>query len=184
MVLVSWFKELRSVDPTGTHGNLLAALEQVRQWLFDLLACSDPAFPTKDTPLPYAELSRTYAKMRNEANLLLQSVVSSGLFQNLISSININLETLSIDDAVNFASKVSLHSNVAGVGTSGTSDPRIIDDIETLKERLLSTAGYLKCVQVHSKTFLYPKHYCGILCVTFLYQKRYCPLNIVHARAC
>lgn len=144
MVLVSWFKEIKNVDPAGTSGNHLALLEHVRKWLLDLLACSDPAFPTKDTLLPYSELSRTYAKMRNEANLLLQSAAASGLFPDLISNVSINLETLSIDDAVNFASKLSLPSNSADTSTS---ELHTVDDIGALKERLLSTAGYLKCVQ-------------------------------------
>lgn len=143
MVLASWFKEIRrSTNPVETSGNHLGLLEHVKQWLLDLLACSDPAFPTKDTLLPYAELSRTFAKMRNEANLLLQSAGSSDLFQNLVSSVNMNLQTLSIDDAVKFASKLSLSSSSAG-----TLEMHAIDDIEALKERLLSTAGYLKCVQ-------------------------------------
>ncbi|ONK68755.1 uncharacterized protein A4U43_C05F15610 [Asparagus officinalis] len=144
MVLVSWFKELRNADRSRDHENLLALLEHIRKWLLDLLACSDPAFPTKDSILPYAELSRTYAKMRNEANLLLQSAGSSGLFQPLISSININLDTLSIDDAVNFTSKLSIPSDSASSATLGT---HFVDDVQALKERLLSTAGYLKCVQ-------------------------------------
>lgn len=146
MVLFSWFKELRSTDSYGTQRNLLVLPEHLRQWLLELLACSDPAFPTKDTLLPYAELSRTYAKMRNEASLLLQSAGSSGLFQTLISNINVNLDTLSADDALNFASKLSFPSDIADTGTS---EMNVIDDIKGLKERLLATAGYLKCVQVH-----------------------------------
>lgn len=141
MVLVAWFKELRSREPDGT---VLGLLEHIRQWLLDLLSCSDPAFPTKGSLLPYSELSRTYAKMRGEAGLLLQSAGSSGLFQDVISNINVDLDVLSIDGAVNFASKLPLHTDSSGAGIS---EKQIWDDIEGIKQRLLSTAGYLKCVQ-------------------------------------
>ncbi|XP_010927294.1 TATA-binding protein-associated factor BTAF1 isoform X2 [Elaeis guineensis] len=144
MVLVAWFKELQSRDPAESRKILLGILNDLKQWLLDLLACSDPAFPTKDSVLPYAELSRSYAKMRNEARLLFRSIDSSGAFKDLRSSINFNVDTLSVDEAVNFVSKLSLPVDSTGAGTI---EKHLLDDIESLKQRVLATSGYLKCVQ-------------------------------------
>ncbi|KAG9442446.1 hypothetical protein H6P81_018300 [Aristolochia fimbriata] len=143
MVLVAWFKELKSRDSAGLSATLLDHVGQTRTWLLDLLACTDPALPTKDSVLPYSELSRTYSKMRNEASLLVRVVESSGMFTSLLSDFKFDPDVVSVDDAINFASKLSLlddHSKEA-------SEKHILDDIESSKQRLLSTAGYLKCVQ-------------------------------------
>ncbi|KAI0501620.1 hypothetical protein KFK09_016565 [Dendrobium nobile] len=141
MVLVAWFKELHSMDCLGAQGKLFGLLAHVRNWLLDLLACSDPSFPTKDSLLPYAELSRTYAKMRSEANILFRLAESCGVFQSLISTINISCDTLSIDEAISFASKLSEPSD------SVAYEKAAVNDLESAKQQLLSTSGYLKCVQ-------------------------------------
>lgn len=141
MVLVAWFKELLNRDHPGAQGNLIGFLGPVRNWLLDLLACSDPSFPTKDSLFPYAELSRTYAKMRSEANILFRSTESCGVFQSLISTMNINCDTLSIDEAIIFASKLS------ELADSITYEKAAVNDLESAKQQLLSTTGYLKCVQ-------------------------------------
>ncbi|XP_008796296.2 TATA-binding protein-associated factor BTAF1 [Phoenix dactylifera] len=144
MVLVAWYKEFQSRDPAESRKILLGILNDLKQWLLDLLACSDPAFPTKDSVLPYAELSRSYAKMRNEASLLFRSIDSSGAFKDFRSSINFNVDTLSVDESVNFISKLSLPVDFTGAGTI---EKHILGDIESLKQRVLATSGYLKCVQ-------------------------------------
>ncbi|KAL0914712.1 hypothetical protein M5K25_015084 [Dendrobium thyrsiflorum] len=141
MVLVAWFKELHNRDCLGAQGKLFGLLAHVRNWLLDLLACSDPSFPTKDSLLPYAELSRTYAKMRSEANILFRSAESCGVFQSLISTINISCDTLSIDEAISFASKLSEPAD------SVAYEKAAVNDLESAKQQLLSTTGYLKCVQ-------------------------------------
>ncbi|KAK8964573.1 putative chromatin-remodeling complex ATPase chain [Platanthera guangdongensis] len=141
MVLVAWFKELRNRDQLRAQGNLFGLLEHVRNWLLDVLACSDPSFPTKDSLLPYTELSRTYAKMRSEAHLLFRSAECSGVFQSFISTLNFNFDHLSIDEVIDFASKLS---EAAEFVTNGKAT---LDDLESAKQRLLSTTGYLKCVQ-------------------------------------
>ncbi|KAI7989204.1 Protein NETWORKED 1A [Camellia lanceoleosa] len=72
---------------------------------------SDPAFPMKDSLLPYTELSRTYAKMRNEAGQLFRAVEASGMSNSLLSTTKIDLESVSADDAMSFASRLPLLSN-------------------------------------------------------------------------
>ncbi|KAK6243614.1 hypothetical protein QUC31_010023 [Theobroma cacao] len=144
MVLISWFKELKSREPSGNQEIMQAFPDHLRKWLLDLLACSDPAFPTKDSVLPYAELSRTFAKMRNEASQLLHVVESSGMFVDILSTVKINVESLTVDDAISFASKVP---SLCNDNTGSESMQRNIDDIESAKQRLITTSGYLKCVQ-------------------------------------
>ncbi|XP_078169062.1 ROOT GROWTH DEFECTIVE 3 isoform X2 [Carex rostrata] len=132
MILAMWFKELRNKDPAVSQA-LVVSLGQVKQWLLDLLACTDPAFPTKDSLLPYLELSRTYAKMRNEANHFLHLIKSTGAFSDCASSLNLIIDNLSIDETIEFASKLSV--------------PLELQEVESAKQQLLSTCGYLKCVQ-------------------------------------
>ncbi|RVW77249.1 TATA-binding protein-associated factor BTAF1 [Vitis vinifera] len=140
MVLISWFKEIKSRD-----GIVPGLPSYLKNWLFDLLACTDPAFPTKDSLAPYCELSRTYTKMRGEASQLFRAVESSGLFENLLSTTKVDPESLTADDAMSFASKLSLLvGDTSGEESMGRN---IVDDLESLKQRLLTTSGYLKCVQ-------------------------------------
>lgn len=148
MVLVAWFKEWHNRDCLGAQGNLFGPLEHVRNWLSDLLSCSDPSFPTKNSLLPYADLSRAYAKMRNEANILFRSAESCGLFQSLISTMNINCDTLSIDEAITFAKKLS------ELADSLTNEKASWNDLESAKQQLLSSTGYLKCLQVCAILYL------------------------------
>lgn len=145
MVLISWFKEIKRSQLPENHNIIPGVPNYLKDWLLDLLACSDPAFPTKDSFLPYSELSRTYSKMRSEAGQLLNAMKCSGMFDDLLSSTKVDLESLSVDDAINFASKVpALSSESAGNEFLGRN---IMDDIESSKQRLLTTSGYLKCVQ-------------------------------------
>lgn len=144
MILISWFKEIKSRDSSKNLNGIPGAL---RDWLLDLLSCSDPAFPTKDSLLPYAELSRTYSKMRSEAGQLLNAIKSSGMFNELLSTTKIELDSLSVDGAISFASKVPALCN--------DSSANAMDDIESSKQRLLTTSGYLKCVQVCFEQFCF-----------------------------
>lgn len=145
MVLISLFKEIKRKESSEILGVMPAFPNHVEKLLFDLLSCSDPALPTKDSVLPYSELSRTYTKMRNEASQLLHVTESSGMFKNSLSTIKIDVEKLSPDEAINFASKLPLSCNdSAGDESTGHN---IVDDIDSSKQRLLTTSGYLKCVQ-------------------------------------
>jgi TATA-binding protein-associated factor len=145
MVIVSWFKDLRSRDPVLVEA-LLAFLSSVKEWLLDLLTCSDPSFPTKDSVFPYTELARTYAKMRNEANNLLQSIDSCTALKEYMNSSSFDVNVLSVDDAINFASKLLLPSES---DLPSESEKFVLNNLESAKQGLLSTSGYLKCVQVH-----------------------------------
>lgn len=145
MVLISWFKEIKSNDLSEKHGVLPVFPNHIKSWLLDLLSGTDPTFPTKDSVLPYSELSRTYAKMRSEASQLLHAIESSGMFENILSSIKVDVESLSTDKAINLASKLPpLCNDSTGNESIGRN---IVDDIESSKHRLLTTASYLKCVQ-------------------------------------
>ncbi|XAR57644.1 Nucleoplasmin ATPase [Bertholletia excelsa] len=145
MVLISWFKEIKSRDLSGAAGFIPQFSDNFKTWLLELLGCTDPAFPTKDSLLPYSELSRTYTKMRNEAGQLLRGVESSGMLNNMLSTSKIDPENLSADDGINFASNLPLLS----IDTSGEESVgnNIVDELESVKQRFLATAGYLKCVQ-------------------------------------
>ncbi|KAJ8513513.1 hypothetical protein OPV22_003947 [Ensete ventricosum] len=141
MVFVAWFKELKRRNTT--EGVFVGLLDNVKQWLLDLLSCSDPSFPTKGSREPYTELSRTYAKMRNEASHLFHLAESIGIFKDYISSIKFNQKSLTVDEAINFASNLSLPLE----STVENLEKHLVDDIESSKQQLLSTSAYLKCVQ-------------------------------------
>ncbi|XP_024019223.1 TATA-binding protein-associated factor BTAF1 isoform X2 [Morus notabilis] len=143
MILISWFKEIKSRAGCENQGTLPGFPNHLKNWLLDLLACADPTFPTKDSPLPYSELSRTYSKMRGEASQLSHAIHSSGMFDNFLATTKFDLESLSPDDAINLASKVPALCN----DNTGDDSLGNLDDIESVKQRLLTTSGYLKCVQ-------------------------------------
>ncbi|KAE8789291.1 modifier of transcription 1-D1 [Hordeum vulgare] len=143
LVIVSWFKDLRGRDLAAV-GTLLAFFSSVKEYLLDLLSCSDPSFPTKGSVLPYSELARTYTKMRNEATNLFRAVESCAIFKDYASSLNFNVDMLSVDDAITFASRLSLP---AEFDPPSDSEKIVLNNIESAKQGLLSTSGYLKCVQ-------------------------------------
>ncbi|KAL2517391.1 TATA-binding protein-associated factor BTAF1 [Abeliophyllum distichum] len=143
MVLISWFKELK--DHMKSDEVITSISNNFRNFLLDLLACTNPAFPTKDSLLPYAELSRTYAKMRNEASQLYNATEASGMCNDILSSIKVDFENLTADDAINFASQLLFASTEAsGPEFNGRN---LCEELESLKQKFLTTAGYLKCVQ-------------------------------------
>lgn len=145
MVLISWFKELKDIAKSDEV--ITGISSKFTQCLLDLLTCSNPAYPTKDSLLPYAELTRTYVKMHNEASQLYTSIVATGLYNDLLSSIGVDVESLTADDAFNFASKLAFTGNrISEVESDGQN---LFEELESLKQKLLATSGYLKCVQVH-----------------------------------
>lgn len=145
MVLVAWFKELKRRDAVVNQGFLVGLLDHVKQWLLDLLSCSDPSFPTKGSFDSYAELSRTYSKMRNEGNHLLFLAQSAGIDKDYISNIKFDWKSLAVDEAINFASSLTLPAESSLLENL---EKHLLDDMESAKRQLLSTSGYLKCVQV------------------------------------
>ncbi|XP_022880908.1 TATA-binding protein-associated factor BTAF1 [Olea europaea var. sylvestris] len=143
MVLISWFKELK--DHLTSDEVVSGISSNFRNCLLNLLACTNPAFPTKDSLLPYAELSRTYTKMRNEASQLYNATEASGMCNDILSSIKVDFENLTADDAINFASQLLFVSTEAsGPESNGRN---LCEELESLKQKFLTTAGYLKCVQ-------------------------------------
>nr|GEU67682.1 TATA-binding protein-associated factor BTAF1 isoform X1 [Tanacetum cinerariifolium] len=134
LVLISWFKEMKSRGLSGSN------YESLKCRLLELLTCTDPSFPTKGSRLPYAELSRTYEKMRNEASQLVS------VLESCCMPVPMDVDNLTPDDAVSFASKLPVPSN-DGVSGEDSVGKNSIDEVESIKQRLLTTSGYLKCVQ-------------------------------------
>ncbi|CAN4128279.1 unnamed protein product [Withania somnifera] len=145
MVLISWFKELKTRNSLDMDGVVAGISSNFRSWLMDLLACTNPAFPTKDSLLPYIELARTYDKMRNEARQLYHATESSDMFKDLLSSIPVDLDNLSADDAIGFASTLQFPS--INTAEDESAERNSLEELETFKQRLLTTSRYLKCVQ-------------------------------------
>lgn len=152
IVLISWFRETKCKAPSDGSGSLPGFPSPLKKWLLDLLACADPAFPTKDIFLPYAELSRTYTKMRNEASQLLHTVETCHCFDKLLSTNKLNVESVTADETIDFASTLDLW-NKESAGNESL-EKQVFEDVESSRQQLLSTAGYLKCVQVHWDLFL------------------------------
>nr|XP_043627435.1 TATA-binding protein-associated factor BTAF1 [Erigeron canadensis] len=140
LVLVSWFKEMKNRGFSESKGLSSSNYDTLKNRLLELLTCTDPAFPTKSSRLPYAELSRTYDKMRNEASQLVNVLESLGM------SIPMDVENLTPDDAVAFVSKLQVPTGdgAAGEDSAGRDS---FTEAESIKQRLLTTSGYLKCVQ-------------------------------------
>ncbi|KAJ0247023.1 TATA-binding protein-associated factor BTAF1 [Hirschfeldia incana] len=147
VVLISWFREIkcRVSSPSDGRESLPGFPTTLKKWMLDLLACSDPAFPTKDILLPYAELSRTYTKMRNEASQLLHTVETYHCFDKLLSTTKLNVDSLSADETIEFASTLALWNKESAENES--LEKQVFEDVESSRQQLLSTAGYLKCVQ-------------------------------------
>lgn len=146
IILISWFKEIKSRKIGDGNCTYPGIPEYLKKWMLDLLTCLDPALPTKDSFLPYSELSRTYAKMRSEASQLIHAVESSG---NSVDELSTDIENLSMEDAIRFAS--SLAPSVNDSAGSVSSGKHVLDEVESVRQRLLTTSGYLKCIQVRSK---------------------------------
>ncbi|KVH91540.1 hypothetical protein Ccrd_006435 [Cynara cardunculus var. scolymus] len=146
LVLISWFKEMKNRGLSGSKGLTSGNYNTIKNRLLELLACTDPAFPTKVPHLPYAELSRTYDKMRNEASQLISVLESCGMLNEVLPSKKMDVENLTADDAMTFVSNLPVLSNDGAAGEDSVGR-NSIDEVESIKQRLLTTSGYLKCVQ-------------------------------------
>ncbi|KAJ4895796.1 TATA-binding protein-associated factor BTAF1 [Raphanus sativus] len=147
VVLISWFREIKCKvpSPSDGSGSLPGFPTPLKKWMLDLLACSDPACPTKNTLHPYTELSRTYTKMRNEASQLLHTVETYHCFDKLLSTTKLNVDSLSADETIEFTSTLALWNKDSVENES--LEKQVFEDVESSRQQLLSTAGYLKCVQ-------------------------------------
>ncbi|KAL9268603.1 TATA-binding protein-associated factor BTAF1-like protein [Drosera capensis] len=143
LVLVSWFKEIRN-DRLELY-DVPPFVDRFKRWLLDLLCCTDPSLPMKESSLPYAELARTYSKMRNEASHLSNAVESFGLLKESATTASFNPENLGVDDAIAFASKLEFPTSDSTGDLLAGKD--VYDDLRSLKQQLLTTSGYLKCIQ-------------------------------------
>lgn len=145
MVLISWFGELRKTASDSDFAQAVGATKAIRLQLLNLLSCCDPAVPTPDCQLPYTELARTYAKMRGEAASLIKHAECAGISLKDFTSGLPPLEAISAEAAIDIAMKVTaegcVHGSMDDKQNSG------LDFIESLRQRLLATAGYLKLLQ-------------------------------------
>ncbi|KAF6176651.1 hypothetical protein GIB67_034513 [Kingdonia uniflora] len=77
------------------------------------------------------------------SSLLVSQVDSSSLLKRCQLTTEFEIDSVSVDDVIEFASKLSLSG---GTGKD-TNEKQSTDDLESLRQRLLTTSGYLKCVQ-------------------------------------
>lgn len=149
MVLLSWFEELRKNASDSDFAHAVGVSKILRSQLLNLLSCWDSvATPSPGSQLPYTELARTYAKMRAEATTFLKQAESAGINSKEFTAGLPPLETIGADAAVDIAMKVTadgtiLQGPIEDIKNSG------LDFVESLRQRLLATAGYLKLVQVN-----------------------------------
>eukprot|EP00250_Pteridium_aquilinum_P022032 c25285_g1_i2 orf=410-6568(-) len=146
MVIISWFEELRKNASDSDFSHAVATSKNLRIQLINLLACCDPAVPSPGSQLPYIELARTYGKMRGEAASFLKQAENAGINTKELTTGLPPLETIGAEAAVDIAMKVTadgtiLHGSMEDNKNSG------LDFVESLRQRLLATAGYLKLLQ-------------------------------------
>lgn len=145
MVIVSWFKEIRSRSDKAKFADARTAAQYVLNRLLELLACGDPASPTPGSNVPYSELIRMYAKMRGEAGTLKKHIEYVGGYQTSLVKLP-SIDTISAQAAVDFTTKLSPQcpSQNGDLDMPMTS----IDTMELCRQQLLATAGYLQVYQV------------------------------------
>lgn len=144
MVIMSWFKEVRRRLDIERIADAAKAVQPILHDILELLACGDPAVPTPGSNLPYGELSRMFVKMRTEASAFIKHTETLGtLGHTSIPAI----DTISAETAVDVATK--LFSPVQGYGSDVDDKSNASSDaMESARQRLLATAGYLQAVQV------------------------------------
>ncbi|KAL3681420.1 hypothetical protein R1sor_024376 [Riccia sorocarpa] len=150
MVLVSWFKEYRSLPATDRVAKAVAAARPLRARLLELLAASDPALPTPGSSVPYTELMPLYSKMRGEAGALLRHAEASGYSKSLFSKGIPSLDGLTADAAIEIAARTMASDSRAAGGTPVDDKTVSASDMfESTRQRLLATAGYLTSINLH-----------------------------------
>ena len=104
----------------------------------------DPALPNRDSSFPYAELSRTYAKMRAEVASLIRIADASGSFQNVFAAGIPPVDELGIDAVIDLGTKLSASKDAL---SGDRKEKQTLESLEASRQRVLATAGYLKTVQ-------------------------------------
>jgi TATA-binding protein-associated factor len=153
MVIVSWFKETKSRTDQGKTSEAAIVVQPVLVRLLELLGCGDPSSPTPGSTAPYGELARMFTKMRTEASALIKHAESIGTFKRSLLASLPSTDTIGAESAVDLASRLLQPSQPHG----GDGDEKSItasDAMESARQRLLATAGYLQVVQVW-RPFLY-----------------------------
>ncbi|KAJ7534695.1 hypothetical protein O6H91_13G105700 [Diphasiastrum complanatum] len=146
MVLVAWFRELRC-SSAEKRMQAFTAVKHLYARLLELLQATDPALPTPDSSLPYAELTKMYGKMRSEAAALIKHAEGSGLGSKNSMPGLAAIDRMNAESAIDLAMKFC-PSPEESVGDSGSEAKQsTFDLIESSRQRLLATAGCLKCVQ-------------------------------------
>ncbi|KAH7295287.1 hypothetical protein KP509_27G041200 [Ceratopteris richardii] len=145
LVVISWFKELRKIANDSDFSAAFENAKAIRIKLLELLACCDPALPTPSSHLPYTELTRTYAKMRGEIASFLKAAENAGISCKEVLLRGQLPETISAEAAVDIAMKVS--ADVTAAQSSDDSNKGGFEFLESLRQRFLATAGYLRLLQ-------------------------------------
>lgn len=149
MVIVSWFKELRSKRDQEKSSEAAIAVQPVLLRLLELLGSGDPSSPTPGSIAPYAELSRMLAKMRTEAGALVKHTESVGTLKRSFLASLPSTDSISAEAAVDLATRlVQPSQSHAGDGDDKDKPTSASDAMESARQRLLATAGYLQVVQV------------------------------------
>jgi len=147
MVIVSWFKEIRSQKDQEKSSEAAKAVQPVLLRLLELLGSGDPSSPTPGSNAPYAELSRMLAKMRTEAGALVKHTESVGTFKRSFLASLPSTDSISAEAAIDLATKLLQPSQAHG-GDGDDKPASASDAMESARQRLLATAGYLQVVQV------------------------------------
>lgn len=146
MVIVSWFKEIRSKkEEKSSEGT--KAVQTVLLRLLELLGAGDPSSPTPGSNAPYAELSRMLTKMRTEASALVKHTEAVGTFKRSVLASLPSTESISAEAAIDLATRLVQPGQSHG-GDGDDKSTSASDAMESARQRLLATAGYLQVVQV------------------------------------
>ena len=151
MVLASWFRELKKSANDAEFAQAVGNAKSLLMGLVKLLSCNDPSTPNPDSHLPYSELARTYSKMRSEAASVLKQAESAGI---CLKGSCPPLDTINAENAIDIAMKVAAEctSFLASVDDKQSSG---LDFVESMRQRLLATAGYLKLLQVRTDLWIH-----------------------------
>jgi hypothetical protein len=168
MVVVSWFKEFRLLPGKANIPEAVAAAQPIMGRLLELLACGDAGSPTPGSNLPYAELLRMFAKMRTEASALIKHAETMGSFKASFLAGLPATTAMSAEAAVELATKLVQPPNDAHDGETDGKSNAIYDAMESARQQLLATAGYLLVVQVCNNIVV---SYGFVLSIVFLYAK-------------
>eukprot|EP00897_Mesotaenium_endlicherianum_P006570 jgi/Mesen1/5941/ME000301S05068 len=157
MVITAWCRALRRSSSSGNGADVSAAVQRrdaslaaaapLRAYLLHLLSATDPSRPTPGAPTPYLEMERTHAKLRSEAAALLKHAQAAGVDPAAAGAPPV--EGMGVDAVLNLAMR--LQPAGAGAGAGGALSPAM-EGMESCRQRLLLTAGYLRTIEANMHT--------------------------------